>query len=135
MTRLENVVIAVAVVGAVGFVLDLLAERHTHRCGVCDRKATHFDRGCDESEVLVCPDCGGDPADGLDLALMARVAGLVGLVLAVVGVATGDALASLLSAPIALWVIWRALTARPPHDDSETGDVSGSDDEGVEGDG
>jgi hypothetical protein len=133
VSRLENFVIAVAVVGAVGFVLDLLAERHTHRCAVCGRKAMHFDRRCDEPEALVCPDCGGD-VDGLDLALMARVAGLVALVLVTVGVATGDALVPLLTAPIALHVIWQALTARPPHNDTEPDDASGPD-EGVDDDG
>lgn len=134
MSRVENVLVAMAVVGAVGFVLDLLAERHTHYCGVCGRKATHFDRRCDEPEALVCPDCGGDD-DGLDLRLMARVAGLVALVVVPLGVASGDVLVPLLSAPMALHVVWSALAGRPPHDDSEPGDTSGPDGEGVDRDG
>lgn len=134
MSRWEIAVVAVAVIVAIQFVLDLVAAHHTHRCRSCGRRATHFDSLCVEPEVLLCPACGG-AVDDIDLWVVARVALPVGLVLVALGVATGDAVVPLVAFPISLAVLWRLATGGPVGDDPDNDDGPGPDDEGVDGHG
>lgn len=113
--------VALVVVLAVGFVLDLVLGHHRHHCAACGRRAVHLGRGCQEPNETLCPWCGG-PDDGVDLPLVLRTFGLVGVVLLIAGIASRDVVVPLVTAPIALLVLWRVASssARAAEDDLGT---------------